>query len=71
MDDPQMLEVILAFLLAPLGVYLHERKANKPFWISLILWGVGIGLYWTIPFIGLLPTIIFALLVVTDTVNIA
>jgi uncharacterized membrane protein YqaE (UPF0057 family) len=67
-DDQQILEIILAILLAPLGVYLHEGTTNEKFWISLALWVAGIGLFWVIPFIGLLPAIVYALLVVTDTI---
>lgn len=67
-DDQQILEIILAILLPPLGVYLHESDTNEKFWISLALWVAGIGLFWIIPFIGLLPAIVYALLVVTDTI---
>ena len=67
-DDQQILEIILAILLAPLGVYLHEGTTNDKFWITLALWVAGIGLFWIIPFIGLLPAIVYALLVVTDTI---
>jgi len=67
-DDQRILEIILAILLAPLGVYLHEGTTNDKFWISLALWVAGVGLFWIIPFIGLLPAIVYALLVVTDTI---
>jgi len=48
-----LLLVILAILLPPLAVYLHEGVINNKFWISLLL---------TILFI--LPGIIYALIVV-------
>jgi uncharacterized membrane protein YqaE (UPF0057 family) len=48
--------VILAILLPPLAVYLHQGEINSKFWISLLL---------TLLFI--LPGIIYALLVVTDS----
>lgn len=67
-DDQLILEIILAILLAPVGVYLHEGEANTKFWISLALWVAGIGLFWVIPGLGLLPAIVYALLVVTDTI---
>ena len=48
-----LLLVILAILLPPLAVYLHEGEINSKFWISLIL---------TLLFI--IPGIIYALIVV-------
>jgi uncharacterized membrane protein YqaE (UPF0057 family) len=48
-----LLLVILAILLPPLAVYLHEGVINKRFWISLLL---------TLLFV--LPGIIYALVVV-------
>lgn len=52
-DDRTILLVILAILLPPLAVYLHQNEINTKFWISLILW----LLFW-------LPGAIYALLVV-------
>lgn len=51
-----IIEIILAVLLPPLAVFLHDGIGNS-FWISLIL---------TLLFI--IPGIIYALLVVTDTI---
>ncbi len=48
-----VLLVILAILLPPLAVYLHEGVINKRFWISLIL----TLLFW-------LPGIIYALIII-------
>ncbi|MBK9570178.1 MAG: YqaE/Pmp3 family membrane protein [Chitinophagaceae bacterium] len=48
-----MLLVILALLLPPLAVYLHEGVINKRFWISLLL---------TILFF--VPGVIYALIVI-------
>ncbi|MBK7885425.1 MAG: YqaE/Pmp3 family membrane protein [Chitinophagaceae bacterium] len=45
--------VILAILLPPLAVYLHQGEINTKFWISLLL----TLLFW-------LPGIIYALIVV-------
>jgi uncharacterized membrane protein YqaE (UPF0057 family) len=47
--------IILAILLPPLAVYLHQGEINGKFWISVLL---------TLLFI--LPGIIYSLLVVTD-----
>lgn len=48
--------IILAILLPPLAVYLYEGEVNGRFWLSLLLW-----------FCFILPGIIYALLVVTDS----
>jgi len=49
--------IILAILLPPLAVYLHQGEINGRFWLSILLW-----------FCFILPGVIYALLVVTDTV---
>ena len=56
-DDRTILLVILAIILPPLAVYLHEDAINTKFWISLLL----TLLFWV-------PGVIYALLVVTDSV---
>ena len=56
-DDEFLLELILSILLPPLAVYLHYDVINDFFWIDLIL----TLLFW-------IPGIIFALLVITDTI---
>lgn len=48
-----LLLVILAILLPPLAVYLHEGEINNRFWISLIL----TLLFW-------LPGVIYALIII-------
>ena len=55
-DEPstnQLLLVILAILLPPLAVYLHEGEINNKFWLDLVL---------TLLFF--LPGVIYALIVV-------
>ena len=59
-DDPavsKVLLVILAILLPPLAMYLHQGEINNKFWISLVL----TLLFWV-------PGVIYALLVVLDAV---
>jgi uncharacterized membrane protein YqaE (UPF0057 family) len=51
-----IIEIILAVLVPPLAVFLHDGIGTS-FWISIILW-----------ILGILPGIIYALLVVTDTI---
>jgi uncharacterized membrane protein YqaE (UPF0057 family) len=53
-SDDQILAIIFAILIPPLGVYLYEKKITTKFWISLLL----TLLFW-------LPGAIYALLVVT------
>ena len=53
----QVVLIILAILLPPLAVYLHQGEINGKFWLSLLLW-----------FCFILPGVIYALLVVTDSV---
>ena len=52
-----VLLIILAILLPPLAVYLHQGEINGKFWLSILLW-----------FCFILPGVIYALLVVTDTI---
>ncbi len=56
-DDRTILLVVLAIVLPPLAVYLHEDAINTKFWISLLL----TLLFWV-------PGVIYALLVVFDVV---
>ncbi|RNI29358.1 YqaE/Pmp3 family membrane protein [Rufibacter latericius] len=56
-EASDVVEIILAILLPPLAVFLHEGEVGSRFWISLLL---------TILFF--LPGVIYALLVVTDTI---
>jgi len=53
----KVLLIILAILLPPLAVYLHQGEINSKFWISLLL---------TLLFF--IPGVIYALLVVTGEV---
>ena len=52
-DTNTLLLVILAILLPPLAVYLHQGEINNKFWISLIL----TLLFW-------IPGVVYALIVV-------
>ncbi len=49
----QVLLVILAIILPPLAVYLHEGVINNKFWLDLVL-----------TILGFLPGIIYALIVI-------
>ncbi|MCX6317142.1 MAG: YqaE/Pmp3 family membrane protein [Bacteroidetes bacterium] len=52
-DTNTLLLVILAILLPPLAVYLHQGEINNKFWISLLLTLI----FW-------LPGIVYALIVI-------
>ncbi|KAA3438827.1 YqaE/Pmp3 family membrane protein [Rufibacter hautae] len=56
-EASDIVEILLAIFIPPLGVFLHEGEVNSRFWISLLL---------TLLFF--LPGVIYALLVVTDTI---
>lgn len=56
-DENTVLLVILAILLPPLAVYLHQKEINTKFWISLLL----TLLFW-------IPGVIYSLLVVLNKV---
>jgi len=49
--------IVLAILLPPLAVYLHQGEINTKFWLSILFW-----------FLFIIPGVIYALLVVTDTI---
>ena len=63
-DTNTLLLVILAILLPPLAVYLHEGTANNKFWITLLLFLLGIIGGFLFSWAALLASIIYALIVV-------
>jgi uncharacterized membrane protein YqaE (UPF0057 family) len=56
-ETNKVLLVILALIIPPLAVYLHQNEINTKFWISLVL---------TLLFF--LPGVIYSLLVVLDAI---
>src|SRR5438045_4344513 len=56
-SDDQVLAIIFAILIPPLGVYIYQKQITTKFWISLVL----TLLFW-------LPGAIYSLLVVTGNV---
>ncbi|MFY7652371.1 MAG: YqaE/Pmp3 family membrane protein [Chitinophagaceae bacterium] len=54
-DTDTLLMVIIAILLPPLAVYLHQNEINSKFWLSLLL----TLLFW-------LPGVIYALIVILN-----
>lgn len=61
-----LLLVIIAILIPPLAVYIHEGDINNRFWISVLLTILGYLLFGFagIFFLGSLPGIIYALYVI-------
>lgn len=63
-----LLLVLLAILIPPVAVYLHEGATNNRFWISVLLTILGLILFGSIGggilFLGTLPAIIYALIVI-------
>jgi uncharacterized membrane protein YqaE (UPF0057 family) len=61
-----LLLVLLAILIPPLAVYLHEGETNNRFWINVLLTILGYVLFGFagIIFLGSLPGIIHALIIV-------
>jgi len=49
--------IVLAILLPPLAVYLHQGEINWKFWVSIGCW-----------ILYIIPGVVFALLVVTDII---
>lgn len=54
-DENTILLAILAILLPPLAVFLHQGEINTKFWISLVL-----------TLLGWLPGVIYSLIVILD-----
>ena len=65
-DTNTLLLVLLAILVPPLAVYLHEGSTNNKFWLNVILTALGLVILgFAGPFfLGTLPGIIHALIVI-------
>ena len=61
-----LLLVIISLFIPPLAVYLHEGATNNRFWISVLLTVLGLVLFTFggVLFLGTLPAIIYALIVI-------
>jgi len=67
-DTNTILLLILAILLPPLAVYLHQGEFNTKFWITLILWLLGWVFWGALAWVPALPAIIYAILVILGAV---
>ena len=63
-DTRTLLLAILALFLPPLAVYLHEGETNTKFWISLLLFLLGIAGGFIFGWYLLLASVIYALIVI-------
>lgn len=65
-DSDVVLQAILAIFIPPLAVYLHEGETNNKFWISVLLTVLGLLIFGFagVLFLGTLPSIIYALIVI-------
>ena len=67
-DTNTILLLILAILLPPLAVYLHQGEINSKFWIALILWILGWAGFGPLAWLTVLPAIVYAILVILGVV---
>ncbi len=63
-DTNTLLLVILALLLPPLAVYLHQGETNSKFWITLLLFLLGIAGAFFFSWLLIFAAIVYALLVI-------
>lgn len=66
-----ILLIILSVIIPPLAVYLKNNRADKWFWVTLILWGIAFLAFGGFGYLGGLWFIAFviALLVVLDVLS--
>ena len=63
--EVNLVALILAIFIPPLGVFIDQGVNNK-FWISLVLTILGVTSFLFIPAIGLLPAVVYSVLVVLN-----
>lgn len=63
-DTNLVLMVILALLLPPVAVYLHDNAATTRFWITLLLFLAGVAGVFIFGWWAILASIIYALIIV-------
>jgi len=69
-DDKFIIALLLAILIPPLGCYFWEGSITTNFWVTLILFLVGIGPLWFFVYSSIfwMAAIIWAVLVVADVI---
>lgn len=63
-DVDTLLLVIIAILIPPLAVYLHQGETNQKFWITTLLFVLGILGAFLLSWLLILASIIYALIVI-------
>ncbi len=63
-DTNTLLLVILAILLPPLAVYLHQGETNTKFWVTLLLFLLGIAGAFFFSWLLIFAAVVYALIVV-------
>jgi uncharacterized membrane protein YqaE (UPF0057 family) len=63
-DTNLVLMIILAILLPPVAVYLHDNAATTRFWITLLLFLLGVAGVFIFGWWAILAAIIYALIIV-------
>jgi uncharacterized membrane protein YqaE (UPF0057 family) len=63
-DTNLVLMIILALLLPPVAVYLHDNAATTRFWITLLLFLLGVAGVFIFGWWAILAAIIYALIIV-------
>ena len=63
-DTNTILLVILALLLPPLAVYLHQQGTNSKFWITLLLFLLGLAGAFFFSWLLIFASVVFALIVI-------
>jgi uncharacterized membrane protein YqaE (UPF0057 family) len=63
-DTNTVLLVLLAIILPPVAVYLHEGTTNTKFWITLLLTVLGITGFFIFGWYAYLAAVIYALIIV-------
>ncbi|MFN8290698.1 MAG: YqaE/Pmp3 family membrane protein [Chitinophagaceae bacterium] len=63
-DTSTLILVILAILLPPLAVYLHEQEVNTKFWVTLLLFLLGLAGAFLFSWLLIFAAVVYALLVV-------
>lgn len=63
-DTNTLILVVLAILLPPVAVYLYEQETNTKFWITLLLFLLGIAGAVFFSWLLIFAAVVFALLVV-------
>ena len=63
-DTNTLLLVLLALLLPPLAVYLHQEETNTKFWITLLLFLLGLAGAFLFSWVLIFASVVYAIIVI-------